>query len=307
MNLLRSCAVAVCLIFGLTCFQVSFAGEAEDRVEQRIGGLFKSNPQEKAVTLSNGFRVALPVHYHQIESLIISGSVHWEKTRTLLAPFGLYPVPLTPDTGFAAIYMVEHPKNSIGKYREFVLAVAATPSPDYGIPSGMNSIRFAGDFYRSFYPTESDRRSRDSRDFVMFVPFITVSTEEALLAGREIWNLPKQMAEFQFSLAEGEQKVARMNGANCGIEMVQGLEREPKALPLYMDFNLLGVWNGDTSFVVKAPMLAHGITYSSKFGEAGDRLWVDEKSECGNWLKFAEFRPKLWQYVPRSGAVLFAP
>lgn len=274
-------------------------------LDQRIDSLFVDHPQIESAVLSNGVKVDLPVHYRQIAALVTMGTVNLEKVGALMKGTGLYPVPVTAKSGLALIYLVDHTDNSIGNYREFVTLIAATSNPERAKVSLGGKFHSYKKVLAAFFPSLLDREARKGRDFFFYVPFISVSTENALLAGREIWNLPKQQAEFQLSF-DGSKKFAAMKGRDCGIEFEQGENHRPLEMPLYMDFSLVGFSNKDYSRITRAPMLARGEVHASFFdSDLGDRFKVDESTECGRWITEAGFKPQAWQFVPRSGALLF--
>lgn len=282
--------------------QIGFAGSLE---EGKIQSLFKDYPRNETLTLSNGAKLSLPVHYYQIAALVTLGTVDLKKTQKLMKGTGLYPLPVSEKEGLAIIYMVDHTSNSIGKYREFVTLIAATSDENYAATNNRNKFFSYRKILSAFFPSFGDSHARATKDFFFYVPFISVTTEDALLAGREIWNLPKQIADFDLSYT-GAHNSAKMKSPSCNIEFIQSENHHPVKLPLYMDFNLVGFWNKDYSQLVKAPMLAKGTGYLSLFDRAaGDLFFADPNTECGDWISQAEFKPKAWQYVPRSGAVLF--
>lgn len=293
----------ITILLASTISQFSLA----ETTDSKIGNLFKENLQTESLFLSNGSKVALPVHYYQISALVTLGTFDLERTRALMKETGLFPVPISEKKGLAIIYMVDHTSNTIGNYREFVTLVAATPDPNFAATRWKNKFHAYKKILSAFFPTNKDREARKNEDFFFYVPFINVSTEDALLAGQEIWNLPKHLADFKLNFSE-EKKSATMLSASCSLEFHQGDGHSHLKLPLYMDFNLVGFWNKDFTKIVKAPMLAQGTGYVSLFNSKnGDSFSADENSACGKWISEAGFKPLAWQFVPRSGAVLFNP
>ena len=293
--------VFFCFLFFALQSQICFANSVDDK----INSLFKDNPQNDAVILSNKLKVNLPVHYYQIAALVTLGTIDLKKTQELMKGTGLYPVPISREKGLAIIYMVDHTANTIGNYREFVTLIAATQDPNYATTKWKSKFHSYKKILSAFFPSFGDRNARNNKDFFFYVPFISVTTDDALLAGREIWNLPKQIAEFDLNYS-GSKNSAIMKSPTCTIGFHQSENHAHLKLPLYMDFNLVGFWNNDYSKIVKAPMVAKGTGYISLFNRSrGDSFFADKTTECGKWISDAGFKPKAWQYVPRSGAVLF--
>lgn len=276
-------------------------------LEKEINSIFTPYPRVETYELSNGRTISLPVHYYQIEGLVVMGRIQLKQAQNLLKGTGLFPAAVTPSHGLAVVYMVNHPRNSIGTYQEFVVLVAATPNPKLANSRFSNRNILRRHLVRSLLYTSKDRRARSNQDFMFYVPWIHVSTEDALLAGREIWYLQKDLAQFQFDFA-GPQKSASMKSESCHLDLGFPYRHFSVTLPLYMDFNLVGTWKQTPGQIVKAPMFAKGDMQVSIFNtRRGEYFRADKTTPCGKWFSQAGFRPLLWQYVARSGAILFQP
>lgn len=290
----------------IAIFSLPFLTFATDR-DQEIKNLISHFPQTSVSTLSNGTRVHLPVLYHQIEALVAVGLVPLTEAANLMKKSGLYPAPVTKHKGLAIIYSVNHTSNSIGAYQEFVVLISATTNPDLAKSQIRSRFLSRRHLLSSLLYTSSDRQERNNEMFQFFVPWIHVSTQDALLAGREIWNLPKDLASFDFQMS-GSTKTAAINSQTCKLKY--GFSRTSKGmnLPLYMDFSLVGNWKPQSQKIINAPMFDKGQMNVFNFSsEKGDFFRPDTSTECGQWFAKTKFQPLVWQYVPRSGAILFQP
>ena len=70
--------------------------------------------------------------------------------------------------------------------------------------------------------------------FGSFCPFIWVSTDEALCAGREIWGFPKKLAEFSFTFKENRIKALtkRFDDLILSIDSKELATAEPQPINL---------------------------------------------------------------------------
>ncbi|RYZ61050.1 MAG: hypothetical protein EOP09_20420, partial [Proteobacteria bacterium] len=270
---------------------------ARMNVESAIQSVINAFPQKEDATLENGKTFRLPVHYYQIEGLVSVGRIDLEAARSVMAGSGLYPAPMTRKYGVAIVYAVNHPNNTIGPYQEFVVLVAATADSRLADNNSKNRNFMRGQLAKALLHHGRDIGARHQNDFFFHVPFISVTTQDALLAGRDVWKLPKDIAKFEnfFSALKSHSSV---RGPNCGLDFGFTHSRDGVRLPLYMDFNLVGLWQQPRQRLIKAPMFARGEMLVSMYRKSkGDYFNPDLNTQCGRWFKNVGYRPLLWQYV----------
>jgi hypothetical protein len=308
--LLRLCGrlqtfTCLVLVFVILVFVISlppFASASED--------IFKKHPQIETYPMSNGNVVRLPVHYYHTEAMMLIGTADLDGLNQVLRPQNLRAAPLSRNKGMVAFYVVNHKSNSIGPYSEFLLLIAATRSTDQN-PEPNPDL---GDFYNTyasllgfFVPPLAGPLRVDKTKTGFYVWKILVTEQEALLAGREIWGFPKDMAQIQYQTQSREKSfevLTNVASETCVLKGKLGnraIDNAP-SLPLRINFNMITPYQIRRTWV---PSMGEGTMKLDRFNPQRDMLDLESGSKCTQDLKSVHFQPLIWQYIPDLQALLF--
>ena len=232
-----------------------------------------------------GRAAKLPVFYFDNTAFTANFSAPTSRLRRLLPHPDLRPIELYPGTGLVAVTCFEYRRTDIDPYNELSIAVMATVR-------GLN------------LPGLSLLTQAARRVFHAYVWKLPVTTEIARVGGVDLYGYPKFLAGIDFERPAG--------GIACHLSE-QGqpiLSLRGPALPTGRGKLTRYV---TTSIKDGVPLVANVVTdpleYAESFGGAGATLELHGDHPIAAELREVGLsaKPVLYQYAPRTQAILFAP
>ena len=232
-----------------------------------------------------GRAVKLPVFYYDNTAFTAIFTARTDRLRRLLPHPDLRPIELYPGTGMLAFTCFEYRRTDIEPYNELSIAVLAT--------LGSRTL-----------PGVSLLAHVARRCFHAFVWKLPVTTEIARVGGVDLYGYPKFIAGIDFErppgaiachLSEDQRPILSLRGPT--------LPTSRGKLTRYVTYSIK---NG-------IPLVANVITdpleYAESFTGAGATLELHGDHPIAAELREVGLgsRPVLYQYAPRTQAILFAP
>ena len=135
-----------------------------------------SSPASSAITI-HGRTLSLPIEVRDSKSVFATFAVSAAAARRLFSQTAVRLAEILPGRTLVSISAVEHVDNDLGPYNEVVIAFPVTIGP------------------REHWPLIGPVAEFASGRGCMYIHQMPVTTAFACAAGREIWGLPKMLAD----------------------------------------------------------------------------------------------------------------
>jgi hypothetical protein len=129
--------------------------------------------------------VELPVFCNDGSAVVAFFMCNYEKAAQKLEGTGLYPVKFSKGTALASLGLFEYRESSLEPYNEGFLMIAVSPEPKMSYLAQ----RF------QFFMKAKDRK------LGFYTLDLPITEELPLVAGREIWGVPKFLADISLSFS----------------------------------------------------------------------------------------------------------
>lgn len=266
------------------------------------GDLVTKYPQNEQVTLSTGDIVKLPFLVRKAAGVILMGTADLQKLNDYLAPEGLQAIPVLPHRGLVLLFNMNYTDSDLGPYQEIVIQVLST-SANGKKETLFKNIANLGDAVTSFVPLLNNKTDSLHKNSSFFMWKLYVTTPLALVAGREIWGFPKDLADvnvvgsfagssFATVTGEGEMIHAEKNHANSS------------RIPVSIDMRMISPKEYKQ---VSSRGMAQGTAEVSFFDKKTDVFELGSSTEWGGKLESVDYKPFMWMVMPQLEAVFFKP
>lgn len=155
------------------------------------------------LTVRDEFPSKLPVFYYDAGLMAAAFPAHLGRLRRMMPDPRLSPARLAPGVGVVALICLEYRECDVGPYNELAIAVLLNQ------PAQLVNL-----------PGRALLRGRLNGQMDCWIQHLPVTTEFAVVSGRELFNFPKFLAGIEFSaggtecrLTEGEEHILTLTGA----------------------------------------------------------------------------------------------
>jgi hypothetical protein len=232
-----------------------------------------------------GRKAKLPVFYYDNTAVTAIFSAPTSRLKRLLPHPDLRPIELYPGTGLLAVTCFEYRRTDIDPYNELSIAVLAT-------------------LRTRTLPGLSLLAQVARRCFHAYVWKLPVTTEIARVGGVDLYGYPKFIAGIDFERPAGS-IACHLSEAGQPILSLRGptLPTGRGKVTRYVT----------TSIKEGSPLVANVVTdpleYAESFTGAGATLELHGDHEIAAQLRAVGLskKPVLYQYAPRTQAILFSP
>lgn len=277
-------------------------------------------------TLSNGTVVEMPFMLGESKTAIIAGMANKSVMHQNLDNFELKPmaVPCQPTLGVTAVFAQNIGNSTTGAYNELVntFFVQKKDAPDLPLPCLAETdqgsvINFILATLNIMVQANQDNLEAGlPLDYGMYTDSLLVTTEDAKLAGLEIWGFPKQKTDIQFSVDQNHFNVVANNSTGVKEMLSFKMMRDTGTMPKLDAFGLNGDFFVPRSLAPndRMPQL-NGILMNSPETGAWIYPFVGELkidklysffNPFANYLKKSQFEPAVVFEFEKAQAVFYS-
>ncbi|MBN1531065.1 MAG: acetoacetate decarboxylase family protein [Spirochaetes bacterium] len=227
----------------------------------------------------------LPCFYYDTSAITAIFTASTRMIRRHLPGDDYHPLELLPGRCLVAFNAFEYRKTDIGPYNEFSIAVLVN-------------------FRKRSVPLFSLLRQYAARCYSAYVWHLPVTTEIARLAGVELYNYPKIIADIDFTRSDEH---IQCTLSEKGVTILRLMGRVLKTgKGRVLRYRTHPVKDG-------IPLIANVITLPHRYAESsrGDSAVLEYNTSHPMGRELSEIglgsRPLMYQYLPENEAILFAP